>query len=194
MKQLFDSLFSVIQSMLNKNLLIILLGGIIVSLLTFIVLRDGIRTYSDSWAYWEGSVCLLENNTYTYFGGEPIVSWPPLYSIYLATMQNLLGQTGFALISATALLSFLNSIIWGYVSLSLVRSIVPHKCRVTLLLCMLFIGVFLIFCSRLLMAHYLSLFMTGLFLMQTLMVCEGELNKRYWQNLFVLGIIGAFAC
>lgn len=45
----------------------------------------------DSWAYWEGSVSLLEAGRYAYFGGEPITSFPPLFSWVLALFQSALG-------------------------------------------------------------------------------------------------------
>jgi len=55
------------------------------------LLRKGVVMGPDSWAYWEGSVSLIESGRYEYFGGEPITSFPPLFSWVLALFQTALG-------------------------------------------------------------------------------------------------------
>src|SRR5262249_24841437 len=55
---------------------------------TLAMLRHGIAITSDGWAYWQGSVSLLEGRGYTFlYYDVPIQAWPPLYSLYLALWQ-----------------------------------------------------------------------------------------------------------
>lgn len=74
-------------------------SAVLAGLLTTWILRDGIRVSPDSWGYWQGSVSLLHGLGYrTFLFSHPIEAWPPLYSIYLAGWQLLLGVSGLALV------------------------------------------------------------------------------------------------
>jgi hypothetical protein len=55
------------------------------------LLRKGVVMGPDSWAYWEGSVSLVQMRQYAYFGGEPIATFPPLFPWTLAAFQGALG-------------------------------------------------------------------------------------------------------
>lgn len=83
------------------------------ALIGAMMLRGGILATADSWALWEGSVSLLEQGRYTYFGGEPISAFPPLYSALLALWQSAFGVSGRSLILLHAVLLFLNSLLWS---------------------------------------------------------------------------------
>jgi hypothetical protein len=53
--------------------------------------RRGMAFSADSWAYWEGSVSVLEGCGYRYVHGPAITEWPPLTAYYLAGAQGALG-------------------------------------------------------------------------------------------------------
>lgn len=74
------------------------------AVLSAALLRKGLVMGPDSWAYWEGSVSLLERHAYGYFGGAPITAFPPLFSLALAAFQGVLGVSAWTL--AVALVTF----------------------------------------------------------------------------------------
>jgi hypothetical protein len=59
--------------------------------LSLLLLRRGVVMGPDSWAYWEGSVSILERGRYAYFGDAPITAFPPLFALVLAFAQAALG-------------------------------------------------------------------------------------------------------
>jgi hypothetical protein len=69
------------------------------------LLRRGVVMGPDSWAYWEGSVSLLERSTYTYFGGQRVYAFPPLFAVWLAAVQAVLGVSARTLIAAQVFLA-----------------------------------------------------------------------------------------
>jgi hypothetical protein len=81
-------------------------------LFTAAVLRKGVVMGADSWAYWEGSVSLLESGKYSYFGGEGITSFPPLFSMTLALGQAALGVSVRTLAVILAALVAIGSFAW----------------------------------------------------------------------------------
>jgi hypothetical protein len=78
------------------------LPAVLVAVAVLMTLRRGIGMTPDSWAYWQGSVSLLEGRGYVLFDGRPIRAWPPGYSAYLAVVQAVLGVSGWTLAVATA--------------------------------------------------------------------------------------------
>ena len=87
-----------------------------------LIFRDGIEITPDGWAYWQGSVSLLESGQYSYFReGEPIRLWPPAYSAYLAGCQALLGVSGRTLVIANVLLIALAAALWTALNLYILR-------------------------------------------------------------------------
>lgn len=74
----------------------------------------------DSWAFWQGSVSILDERGYRLFlHGTPIKEWPPLYSSYLAAWQFFFGVSGRVLIAAQAALAGLATFGWTRLSLAL---------------------------------------------------------------------------
>ncbi len=65
-------------------------------------LRRGMPFNPDGWYYWQGSVSLLKGLGYRDFTGGPITAWPPLYSVYLALCQLVLGVSARTIAIATA--------------------------------------------------------------------------------------------
>jgi len=67
----------------------------------------------DSWAFWQGSVSLLDQRGYRLFAhSQPIKEWPPLYPFYLAAWQAVFGVSGAVLGAAQNALSGLATIAW----------------------------------------------------------------------------------
>jgi hypothetical protein len=83
------------------------------------LLRKGVVLGADSWAYWEGSVSLLERGQYTYFGGVSIFVFPPLFSCVLALFQAVLGISARSLAVALASCVAAGSAAWLLVYLLL---------------------------------------------------------------------------
>jgi hypothetical protein len=88
------------------------LAGFIGAAFSAGLLRKGVVLGPDSWAYWEGSVSLLERGEYTYFGGEPVTNYPPLFSGALALFQFGLGVSVRTLAVALALFVAAGSFAW----------------------------------------------------------------------------------
>lgn len=66
----------------------------------------------DGWAVWQGAVSISTGHGYTYFLGNPVTAWPPLYSAYLALWTWLLGPTGWSLLAANFVLIVLQAALW----------------------------------------------------------------------------------
>ena len=79
----------------------------------------GIDLTPDGWAYWQGAVSLVEGKGYRYFSGNPIVAWPPLYSLYLAAWILVTGPTGLGLVIGNAFLISIQAWLWCYVLLTI---------------------------------------------------------------------------
>jgi hypothetical protein len=62
---------------------------------------------------------LVEGKGYRYFSGNPIVAWPPLYSLYLAVWILVTGPTGLGLVIANAFLISIQAWLWCYVLLTI---------------------------------------------------------------------------
>src|SRR5688572_30912156 len=74
------------------------LASLLSALGAVLLLRRGIVMGPDSWGYWEASVSLRERGTYTYFGGQRLQAFPPLFALWLAAVQAVLGVSARSLI------------------------------------------------------------------------------------------------
>jgi hypothetical protein len=81
------------------------LAGALAALGAVLLLRRGLVMGPDSWAYWEASVSLRERGSYAYFGGQRVVAFPPLFAVWLAGVQAVLGVSARALILSQAALA-----------------------------------------------------------------------------------------
>lgn len=72
----------------------------------------GIGMTVDGWAAWQGGVSLATGNGYTYLSGDPVLAWPPLYSLYLAPWIFLAGPFGWSLTLANAVLIAAQAFCW----------------------------------------------------------------------------------
>lgn len=138
-----------------------LLGGLLTTLLSLLLLRHGIILTPDGWAYWEGSVSLLHGDGFVYFGGQPIRHYPPLFSLYLALWQFVFGVSGWTLCLATAVSMGLSSALW----IGLFRSLFgDQRTGLHSLLLVVFISSFLAACSGLLLSESLHFALQALLL------------------------------
>ena len=81
--------------------------------------RHGLAFTPDSWAYWEGSVSILEGCGLRYVGGQSITDWPPLFFWYLAIAQAVLGKSVFALTLAYSVVLAVSVVGWSKLVLRL---------------------------------------------------------------------------
>ncbi|MBN9085675.1 MAG: hypothetical protein J0J01_02100 [Reyranella sp.] len=83
------------------------------ALACFVLLHwKGLGLTVDGWALWQGSVSLAERGTYSYFSGTPIVSWPPLYPLYLGLWIVVLGPAASTVVLADGVLIVLQAAGW----------------------------------------------------------------------------------
>ena len=76
--------------------------------------QSGVELNADGWAYWQGAQSIADGSGYRYFSGDPIIAWPPLYSLYLSTWIKLLGSEAAVLTLANALLALAQGAAWTY--------------------------------------------------------------------------------
>jgi hypothetical protein len=88
------------------------LSAVLAAIVFAILHRNAIEVTPDGWAYWQGSVSLLEGNGFRYFSGGEVTDWPPLYSLYLAGWISVLGPTGLCLILANGALAAAQAAGW----------------------------------------------------------------------------------
>ncbi len=115
------------ESVLKNNLFAASACGLIAAILAFLMLGIGITVPPDGWAYWEGSVSLLNGQGYVRFGGGPINAFPPLYSILLAGTQFVFGTSGATLILTTSLLAGLTVAVWSFARFDLQNGEKPDR-------------------------------------------------------------------
>ena len=89
-----------------------LLAGLAASFLYELQHRTGAELNADGWAYWQGAQSIADGLGYRYFSGDPIVAWPPLYSLYLSAWIRLFGSEAAVLTLANAVLACLQGALW----------------------------------------------------------------------------------
>lgn len=98
---------------------------------------------ADGWVYWQGAVSLAEGHGYKYFSGEPIVTWPPLYSIYLAAWSMAFGPTSLGVAYADALLLCVQAVLWSAVLFDIWQFTETRPSRVSQAMVAVFLGLYL---------------------------------------------------
>jgi len=74
--------------------------ALVCALLSAVLLRRGIGISPDGWFYWQASLSLLNGDGYADLYGQPVLEWPPGFSLYLAAWQRLFGVSGRTLVAA----------------------------------------------------------------------------------------------
>lgn len=146
----------------NSRQINLFLAAIIVGIVSYWNNRNGILTTPDSWAYWEGSISIIEGNKFAFLGGGEIYYWPPLFSLYLTFIQMLFNQTGFSLIIAMSLISALNSFIWSNYVRKIFDQCNSELKRIALISSLIFVNLFILQCSAVLLAQFMMLTFIGI--------------------------------
>jgi hypothetical protein len=97
-------------------------GGLLAGTICLAMLTPGITVDPDGWAYWEGSVSILNGDGYRFFGGQPIRDFPPLYSLYLSLIQSLSGVSGTSLAVSLVTLAGAAAFLWCRLLVSITPS------------------------------------------------------------------------
>jgi len=180
------------RRILGREGKVIGLYALLSGMLTGFMIRNGFVSNPDSWAYWEGSVSLIEYGRYTYLNGEPITAWPPLFSVYLSLAQWIGSQSGAWLCCAMVSITVLNVVAWGAYVHFLFRDTCEAPERLAFHGAMTFVTLFVATCSSMLLAHVLLLFFLGLMFRMILVtrVCGQD---AYMRNVALLAVVLACA-
>jgi hypothetical protein len=93
-----------------------------VALACYVLLHwSGMALDPDSWAAWQGAISIVAGKGYTYFSGNAIHSWPPLYAFYLAAWIGVLGPAAWTLMISNAVLVLLQAILWMHFARTITR-------------------------------------------------------------------------
>ena len=94
----------------------------VVALLSYVLLHwSGIGLDPDSWSAWQAAVSIVDGKGYSYFSGNPIHSWPPLYAFYLAAWIGVLGPAAWTLMISNATLVLLQAVLWMHFARTITR-------------------------------------------------------------------------
>ncbi|MBF0409232.1 MAG: hypothetical protein HQM10_17970 [Candidatus Riflebacteria bacterium] len=111
------------RNSLLQEMLLPIFCALLAAFLSWLILSQGIKLTPDGWGYWEGSVSILSGHGYKYFGGQAILSFPPLFSLYLSVIQGITGVSGYSLMYSLSLLSAITAFCWSFLLICLTRGI-----------------------------------------------------------------------
>lgn len=131
----------------------------------FVLLHwQGIALSGDGWALWQASVSLVDGHGYRTLSGEPIVSWPPLYSAYLALWNIPFGPTGAGLVAANGVLIVAQAWLWSRLTGRLIAESGPTLPPKVALVVGVFIGTFIAINQTVVLAHNLVYLLLPIYL------------------------------
>ncbi len=137
----------------------------LIALVVYVLLHlVGIGMVIDGWAAWQGAVSLATGHGYTYLSGEPVLSWPPLYPLYLAAWIFFTGPVGWSLIAANAVLISAQALCWYQLTRTISIDSGLHQQPSTSYALSLFIGLYLNVLQWQVFAHNLVYVLLPLFL------------------------------
>lgn len=148
-----------------NGILVLLCGGCATSI-SLSLLSNGFTLSPDGWTYWECSVSMLTGDGYSFFGGQPIEVFPPLFPLYLAATQWLFGVGASTVIGSVALLAGVTASIWCNLLLLLSRRMKKNIVASILAAIFLsaFVGVYFTYVlSETLLLPLLGLLLTAVF-------------------------------
>ncbi len=158
-------------------------------LLAWFLVREGIRFSPDGWGYWEGSVSILHGRGYNYFGGQPIFWYPPLFPMFLALWQGVLGVSGATLRLALLACCGASAFLWT----ALFRRLFgDHRTWLHSVLIVAFVASFLAVCHFLLLSEPLQLVLQALLLLlitSILLQEQPPTTWSFWSQNFRLGLL-----
>ena len=150
--------------------------------------RAGIEVNADGWAYWQGAQSIADGLGYRYFSGDPIVAWPPLYSLYLSAWIKLCGSEAFVLILANCVLIVTQGIAWTYLCACLLRECFEP---VVLKYGALYIALTVPLYEKSVLAHNLFYFILPIFIVAgwRAIICSSQFCRRYVLLASVVGVV-----
>ena len=86
-------------------------SAVLTALIIFINVNNNFVLDFDSWAYWEGSLSILNGEGYYNIRGTRITAWPPLFSMLLALWQSVFGVSLFSIKMLFVSLGFCTALI-----------------------------------------------------------------------------------
>jgi hypothetical protein len=138
----------------------------LITLAAYVLLHwKGMALDPDSWAAWQAAISLLAGKGYTYFSGNPIHSWPPLYAIYLVPWIAVLGPAVWTLMISNASLVLVQSLLWVVFARAVARDsrlVVTPRQSIAL---SVFVGLFVAVNEQSVFAHNLVYTLLPLFLL-----------------------------
>jgi hypothetical protein len=153
-----------------------------------IMLRNGVESSPDGWAYWEGSVNLIENHRYTYMSGNHIWAWPPLFSMFLSFFQLFLPQTGKTLILVMSVVSGLSTYVWSLYTLKLFPDVEKPGNLAACIGSLLFVVLFIPLCCLSLLSNSLLLFFVGILFNRLVRLREEVKFWTFYKGPVLLGL------
>jgi len=106
-------------SLLTRRTSLEATAALVAAVAYVLVHLTGIPIDPDGWAAWQGAVSIATGQGFTYFSGNPVTAWPPLYSTYLAAWTWLLGPTGWSLLAGNGVLMVVQAVLWMRLALAL---------------------------------------------------------------------------
>ena len=128
----------------------------LIALASYVVLHwSGISLDPDSWAAWQAAVSILDGKGYSYFSGNPIHSWPPLYAVYLAAWIGLLGPSALTLMISNAVLVVLQAGLWMHFARAITYESGRPVANGAMIILSIYVGLFVALNEQSVFAHNL---------------------------------------
>ena len=153
------------------------------------MLRNGVLAGPDAWSYWEASVSLIAKHSYCYFSGSPLFYWPPLFSLFLASFQLHLPQTGRTLALAMSVCSGLSAFSWGLYVLKFFPNENGLRKSLACVASLVFIPLIVPLFAESLSSNSLVLFFAGLLFLQLASLGERQDFWPAYKGPVILGVI-----
>lgn len=148
----------------------------------------------DGWAVWQGAVSLATGHGYTYFSGNTIAAWPPLYSAYLALWTLLLGPTGWSLLVANGLLVVLQAFLWMKMAMTIARDAGSEPPAGTGVPLSILVGLVVALHQREVLGQNLVYTLLPLYVLYVWKLLRSDEAGREVRSVVLLAILGALLC
>ena len=165
----------------------------LVALLCYVPLHwAGIGLDSDSWAAWQAAISILDGKGYSYFSGNPIHSWPPVYALYLAAWIKVLGPSAMTLMICNALLIAVQAVLWMHLARTVTIESGRRVSTGADIVLSVYVGMYLALYEQSAYAHYLVYTILPVFLLLVWRIVsrpEQPLTPRVMLVPVLLGIV-----
>lgn len=117
------------------------LVGLLVAVQVFLRTKSNVVLSFDSWVYWESALSLAAGKGFVTSTGEAVVSWPPLFSMLLASWDRLFTLDLSGVRSLLVTLSFAAGCLWSIAWRLHCKSAKPYAVVLGLLFIILYLPV-----------------------------------------------------